>query len=180
MVAEATRHVTELLRFSQRAGAEFLGDSADFIQGLLKVSKGQLGEGFATMEGWLEKWDQRGNRLRFVCLGHIIGEAYLQVYLKGAEMSPGLPAQKRDRMGERALQWLTRAMAAASETGAHQIVGQTQEALARLHQSRGETAVASKYYDKAIAAFNRCQAHIYRQEAQEALAALVKSQPTAI
>jgi len=171
-VAQAEALINELLQFSRRGGAGFLGEAAGFFREMVNLVKGVYDPSLATMETMLENWRQNGSRLRVVTCGYALVRLYLTLYRSRNELKlPDFlkPDAALSQRIDRAIQEL---IAESQQMEARGILAQAYLCLGHFNILRGERDDARKALTQAIDLFKACQANAYLEDAQQALADL--------
>jgi class 3 adenylate cyclase len=171
-MSEAEKMVHELLMFSRDRGAEFVGEPAQFFQGLIWAVKGDTRRGLNIMEDVLTTWGKNGNRLRLTLCGHILAGFYLSLIEQAKEVPlPGRFPNPEDLLQQTRHTLLVH-LRAAQQMGAVAIQGQVLLSLARVHQRSGATGKARGALSQATDLFAKCGAEAFQKEAENALSAL--------
>lgn len=171
-MSEAEKMVHELLMFSRDRGAEFVGEPAQFFQGLIWAAKGDTRRGLNIMEDVLTTWGKSGNRLRLTLCGHILARFYLSLIEQAKDVPlPGRFPNPEDLLQQTRHTLLVH-LRAAQEMGAVAIQGQILLSLTRVHQRCGATGQAREALSQAADLFAKCGAEAFQKEAENALSAL--------
>jgi class 3 adenylate cyclase/tetratricopeptide (TPR) repeat protein len=171
-VDQAENLVHELLAFSRQSGAEFLGEPAQFFQGLIWAVKGDTQRGLHIMEEVLTAWGKSGNRLRLTLCGHILAKFYLSTIEQGDGQQLGARSQSPDDLLQQTRHTLLAHCRTAEQIGATALQGQILLSLARVCLRCGAAAQAGEALRQAAGLFEACDAEAYRQETRQALSAL--------
>jgi len=75
-VYDAEKHIVEILKFSQRFGAEFAGKPVHFFHGMVLVSQGRIKDGWQILEESCQYWMENGHSLRYAACGSILASVY--------------------------------------------------------------------------------------------------------
>jgi class 3 adenylate cyclase/tetratricopeptide (TPR) repeat protein len=162
---EVAEQIAGMQRFSDRHGAEFSGDTARFLGGLVQLARGEIAEGFATLEGQLTYWDNRGSRLRRSTFGLFTAREYLNLYRQRESLPMATAAISADALGKSCLRHLKAVITCAGEMGQRSILAQAHLALGLLYHAGGDG-------DRAQAAFGEAEGHFQHCEARQFLAQL--------
>jgi hypothetical protein len=157
--------IAEMQRFSDKHGAEFSGDTARFFWGLVQLARGEIAEGFATLEGQLTYWENRGSRLRRSTFGLFTAREYLNRYRQKDDLPMASAATSADALGKRCLGHLRAVISDAGEMGQRSILAQAHLAMGMLYATGGDG-------ERAQAAFSEAEGHFQHCEARQFLAQL--------
>jgi hypothetical protein len=156
--AEVADTIAEMQAFSDRKGAEFSGDTARFLRGLVQMARGEIAEGVATLEAMLTYWQDRGSRLRRSTFGLFTARAYLTHFQQRDNLPMARAATSADALGKSCLRHLEETIALAGELGSRSILGQAYLVLGVLHNLCGEAQRAQEAFAQAEGHFEYCGA----------------------
>jgi tetratricopeptide (TPR) repeat protein len=157
-VVEVADSITEMQAFSDRKGAEFTGDVARFLWGLVQRERGEIAEGIATLEAQLTYWKNRGSRLRRSTFGLFTARAYLSLFRQQENLPMARAAISADALGKSCLRHLEETIALAGEMGSRSILGQTYFTLGILHNVSGDGQRAQEAFAEAEGHLEYCGA----------------------
>ncbi|MDJ0781555.1 MAG: AAA family ATPase [Desulfosarcinaceae bacterium] len=160
-VADVAAAIGEMQRFSDKKGAEFSGDSARFLSGLLQLAKGEIAEGVAALEGQLTYWENRGSRLRRSTFGLYTAKAYLELFRQRDDLPMARAAISADALGKSCLRHLRETITLAGEMGSRSILGQAHLALGILYGISGDGDRAQAAFVAAEEHFQHCGARCF-------------------
>jgi len=156
--AEVADAIAELQRFGDKKGAEFSGDTARFLGGLVQLVRGEIAAGIATLEAQLTYWENRGSRLRRSTFGLFTAKAYLALYQQQESLPMARAAISADALGKSCLRHLQQTIALAEEMGSRSILGQAKLALGILYNLNGDGQRAQAVFADAEGHFEHCSA----------------------
>jgi class 3 adenylate cyclase/tetratricopeptide (TPR) repeat protein len=155
---EVADRIEAMQRFSDRNGAEFSGDSARLYGGLVQLARGEIAEGFATLEAQLTYWENRGSRLRRSTFGLFTAKEYLTLYRQHDDLPMATAAINADALGKNCLRHLQTVITEASEMGQRSILAQAHLALGMLYAASGDGERAQVAFTEAEGHFEHCEA----------------------
>lgn len=148
-ISDVAAAITAMQAFSDKNGAEFSGDTARFLGGLVQLAQGKIAEGFATLEAQLTYWENRGSRLRRSTFGLFTAKAYLELYRQQDHLPMATAATSADALGKTCLHHLQATIAIAGEIGSHSILAQAHLALGVLYNISGDGQRAQEAFIEA-------------------------------
>jgi class 3 adenylate cyclase/tetratricopeptide (TPR) repeat protein len=148
-VSEIAEAIAEMQAFSDKKGAEFSGDTARFLGGLVQLAQGEIAKGFATLEAQLTYWENRGSRLRRSTFGLFTARAYLELYRQQDDLPMATAATSADALGKSCLHHLEETIAIAGEIGSRSILAQAHLNLGILYNISGDGQRAQEAFSEA-------------------------------
>jgi class 3 adenylate cyclase/tetratricopeptide (TPR) repeat protein len=175
--AEAT--FEKVIAFNEDFGIEVIGTSAEALQRIVGLARGDLYRGIKGIEGMLQAWLAGGSRYRYATVEHLLGKIYLEIATGRRDRKMALFVRNMRFMISKAPfaatlaeKCFTRARAAACEIGALGIAAQVDLDMAMLLMERGAPERARQCVKEAMALFQQCGAHTYYGRAQGILSTL--------
>jgi class 3 adenylate cyclase/tetratricopeptide (TPR) repeat protein len=171
-VDEALPLLGQLITFSDKNGAEFIGQPARFFGGLADILEGRVARGLETMETLLAQWKTDGSRLRVMTCGYVLARAYAQLCEKALQIS-GLPdSPAASDLAGKAIGWFKVCADQAAQMGARSMQGQALTGLGKTLASIGRRDQARDALTRSIALLEEVEATGHLELARDHLAAL--------
>jgi len=172
-IEDAEKLIREILGFSRTCGAEFLGAPATMFQAIVFAARGQADEGIKILEQRLRTWREHGSKLRYGECAHFLARVYANIAQSAEPAEPiSTKDKERDFPAKKAAVHFAEAIEVAKEIGANGLMGHAYLNWGLLEKSEGGTAKAEECISTAIEILKKCDAHIYLNQAKEALESL--------
>ena len=175
-IEEAEKTLEETIQFGETFGFEQIQTSAEAMLGIILISNGHLGKGLKLIETNLMTLQANKAKCRYALALNLLGRIYLQIVLKQGPRSLSLIARNIGFIvknvpfaKKKAEDYFNKAIQIANETGAKGVLSQAYLNLGILYKERKLIDQAKKYFQDAIAIFERCEAKAYTQQAKDAL-----------
>jgi len=171
---EAKASTEDIFDYSVRFGTDLIKTPARILEGILKVTEGDLRHGLKILEKTQQENLDNARMYVYASAEDMIGRIYLQV-LEGAKGN--LPVLKnigfliRDvpLAARKAEKHFQNAIKISEQIGATGIMGIASLDLGRVYHAKGRKDEACNYISKAITCFKGCDAEAYLKEAEEAI-----------
>jgi len=140
-VLDAENFITEILKFSQEFGAEFVGGPALFFQGIIMVTQGETDKGLQILEGCYQSWIKNCNTLRYATCGSILANVY-------ADLARKARSRKHEKFAllaeKRATAYFKNSIESALHIGAKATLGKAYFDLAVFCKDKGDIDKVNK------------------------------------
>ena len=160
-VLNAQNYITEILKFSQEFGAEFVGGPALFFKGIVMVSQGETDKGLETLEGCYQSWIKNGNTLRYATCGSILANVYAGLARKARFSKQGkfaLLAEKRVNA------YFQKSIESAKQIGAKATLRKAYYDWGDFCKDKGDTEKADMCFAEAAADIQSCCSVIFKAQ----------------
>ncbi len=179
-VEEAQSTLEEVIEHSEKSGYEHLGTASQAAKGIVLIAKGDLKHGIGLYENAMRVWLERKSLYRYAAGSCLMGMVYSKISRGDGEKKGfsflakniGFLMRTYPFAHKKAEENLNIAIETAGEIGAKSVLGQAYLELGRLHKARGRTEKARECITNAIEAFEECDADVFLNQAQEALASM--------
>jgi tetratricopeptide (TPR) repeat protein len=149
----------------------------EFLHGIILIAKGNMRQGIKALEVVSEIFLRNGSLWSYITTEWMLGGIYLQIVLgQGSKditfITKNIPflLKSAPSASEKAEYHLSKAIQTAKETEANSILGQAYLGLGLLYKAKKRNAKAKKCISDAIKIFEESDAHVYLNQAKEALA----------
>lgn len=173
---EAENTLDEVIRFSETFGAEIWGTSAQSLEGLVLIGKGNLSQGLRIIESNSQIWLERGSRYRYATAEYMLGKVYLKiVQAEGPKDLPflvkniGFLVKNVPFARKKAEDHFKKTIEVSKDIGAKGVLGQAYLGLGLLHGVKGKSDKAKECISEAINLFEQCEAEVHLKQAKQAL-----------
>jgi class 3 adenylate cyclase/tetratricopeptide (TPR) repeat protein len=179
-IEEAQNTLDEVIEHSEKSGYEHLGTASQAVKGIVLITQGDLKHGIGLYENAMRIFWERKSLVRYAAGNHLMGMVYSKISRGGGEKKGfsffvkniGFLIRTYPFAHKKAEEHLNIAIKTAGEIGAKSVLGQAYLELGRLHEARGRTEKARECITNAIEAFEECDADVFLNQAQEALASM--------
>lgn len=171
---EAEEAVEKIFDYSFKFGTDLIKTPARILEGVLKVTGGDLGKGIRILESVQQEHLRNERRYVYATAEDVIGRIYLQI-VEGVQFkfslfkNLGFLIRKIPSASRKAEKHFKNAIRTSEQIGALGTLGNAYLNLGLLYKTRGLRKQASECISKAIGCFERCEAESYLKEAKEAL-----------
>ncbi|MCK5554071.1 MAG: tetratricopeptide repeat protein, partial [Deltaproteobacteria bacterium] len=178
-VQEAEKTLEEVIEYSRKFGAEFLGTLAQGTLGIVSIARGNLSKGVRTVGDTLRVFLENENKYRYATMEYFLGRVYFHIAKGGGSKRLSVIAKNLGFLirnvpfaDKKAEDHFNKAIMVAKEIGAKGVLGQVYLDLGLLHKAKGRADQAKKCISEALQLFEECEAEVYLGKAKEALATL--------
>ena len=175
----AEKMLEDVIRFGDEYGYEYAKTFAQTMSAVLKISKGDLGEGIKMVEDVIQIHLKNGCQYRYGFTNQLLGRVYLKMIQGGGKKSfsfliknIGFLLMTIPVASKKAEKYLKEAIRVGREIGVKGWLGQAYSDLGQFYLIKGKTDNARECITNAIQLFEECEADVFLKQAREALAAL--------
>ena len=176
---EAENILKELESNSQNVGNEIYRKSARGLLGVVLIAKGHMARGLKMGADMAQSFLETPRKYNYAASEYILGRVYFQI-MRGAGPISLSTVAKNIFFLLKNVPWASikaethfnKAIQAAKEIGAKGLLGQAYLALGLLHKAKKRSDQAGECLYKAVQLFEQCEADVFLQQANEALASL--------
>ena len=176
---EAEKVNSELLRFDEEYGFEFLGASAKNIEALIELGNGRLKKGLNILEETREIYRKNRAKLRLAWQEHSIGKFYLKLAERSGPMgfltiikNIGFLIRNVPFARKLAEKYLKSSIELSEEIGSDFILGQAQLDLGLLYKTMNQLHLAKSHIEEALSIFDKNNSRVNIDNAKSVLATL--------
>jgi tetratricopeptide (TPR) repeat protein len=176
---KAETALEEVVNYSQKFGAGFIGAFASIYMGVLLIAKGRMSQGLAQLTEWQQTCLENQRRFLYVFCEYALGKVYSQIAEGAGPVSLSIMAKNIGFLiknvpfaSKKAEKHFNRAIEVAKEIGMKGTMGMAYLDLGLLHKTKKRTEQARRCISEAIQLFEQCEAEFYLKQANEALASL--------
>jgi class 3 adenylate cyclase/tetratricopeptide (TPR) repeat protein len=168
---EAARPLLDqLITFSEDNGAEFVGEPAQFFQGLTTILNGDVLDGLKIMENLMKRWLSAECKMRCLSGGLILAQVYALMLEQGLQAPERMQPDRS--IADRCVHWFQTSIKDARKLGAEAMEGQALLGLGPVLALLGDTREAQKTIKQSIEVFEKINATHYLKQAELAIKAL--------
>jgi tetratricopeptide (TPR) repeat protein len=176
---KAETALEEVMTYSQKFGAGWIGTQACIYMGVLLIAKGQMSQGLKLLEEGQRDCLENQVRTVYARSEYVLGEVYSQIVegpgpisLSTMAKNIGFLIKNVPFASKRAEDHFNRAIEVAKEIGAKGTMGMAYLDLGLLYRTKGKTEQAKKCISEAVQIFDQSEAEGFLKQAKEALASL--------
>jgi len=177
---EAKSTVEEVIKHSEKFGFEWMGTTAQSTKAMVLIAQGDLKQGIGLFENIMRVWLENKSLYRHAMGSYFMGMVYSKIAQGGGGKKDfsflmkniGFLIKTMPFAHKKAEENFMIAIETAKEIGSKGVLAQAYFDMGRLHQTKGKTDEARKYFTDAIQLFEECEADVFLKQAKEALAAL--------
>lgn len=173
---EALPLLDELIAFSEKNGAEFVGEPAYFFKGLTSIQQGRIAEGLKIMEMRLEQWRQSGSRLRCLTCGYVMAGVYLQLLKESIQTTGGRGSLQTSQFADKTIAWFQSCIADAKDMGADALHGRALLGLGHVWTVLGKSDEARLALTQSMGFLERSNAEEYLEQARALIGSMQTGQ----
>jgi tetratricopeptide (TPR) repeat protein len=169
----------EVLIYSEKFGAGWIGTQASILMGALLIAKGQMSQGLKLLEKGQRDCQENQMRTVYALSEYVLGKVYSQIAEGSAPISLSTMAKNVGFLiknipfaSKKAEEHFNKAIEVAKEIGAKGTMGMAYLDLGLLHRTKGKTEQAKKCISDAIEIFEQTEAEEFLKQAREALASI--------
>jgi len=178
-IVEAEEPLNEAVIFGETNKADWCGDPAKMMQGIVMIAKGNMNKGLKRIKETLDIFISRERKVHAALTEHVLGKIYLQI-TTGSEPISFLMILKNISFliqnvpiaAKKAEDHLNNAIQMAKEIGAKSVMAQAYFDLGLLHKAKKKREKARECISNAIRIFEECDAEVFLKQAKEALSSL--------
>lgn len=175
-IQEGEQSIRDVLTFTMKHGCENLGIPASANLGIIRMAKGQLGQGLKEVEEAIQVMIEKESRALLPMYELLLGQVYLQIVDKSASVSfsvmaknIGFVLRNVPSAPKKAEEHLKKALEIARETGAKNTLGKAHLYLGLLYRTTGRADQAKENILKAIQVFEKGEFENCLKEAKAVL-----------
>ncbi|MGZ6201502.1 MAG: AAA family ATPase [Thermodesulfobacteriota bacterium] len=176
---KAETALEEVLSYSRKFGAGWIGIQACIYMGVLLIAKGQMSQGLKLLEEGQGECLENQWRPHYARSEYALGKVYSQIVEGSGPISLSTMAKNIGFLvrnvpfaSKKAEEHFSRAIEVAKEIGAKGTMGMAYLDLGLLYRTKGKTEQAKKCISEAIQIFEETEAEGFLKQAKEALASL--------
>ncbi|UCG66961.1 MAG: tetratricopeptide repeat protein, partial [Deltaproteobacteria bacterium] len=176
---EAEPALKELTSYCENFGCEQIRPYAYMFLAIVMIDKGHISQGLKMLEEERQLSLKNERKILHAMLERIIGKVYLQVVqgegpksLSFLAKNIGFLMKNVPFASQKAEAHLNKAIEAAKEIGAKEILGQAYLDLCLLHKAKRRQDQARECISEAIQIFEECEAEVYLAQAKEVFGSL--------
>jgi tetratricopeptide (TPR) repeat protein len=176
---KAETALEEVMTYSQKFGAGWIGTQACIYMGVLLIAKGQMSQGLKLLEEGQRDCLENQVRTVYARSEYVLGEVYSQIVegpgpisLSTMAKNIGFLIKNVPFASKKAEDHFNRAIEVAKEIGAKGTMGMAYLDLGLLYRTKGKTEQAKKCISEAVQIFDQSEAEGFLKQAKEALASL--------
>lgn len=162
----------ELIAFSEKNGAEFVGEPAYFFKGLTAILQGQVTEGLKIMETRLEQWKQSGSRLRYLTCGYVMAVVYFRLLRESIQTTGSRASLQTSQFADKTIAWFRSCIVDANAMGANAMHAQALLGLGHTWIVLGKPDEARPTLTQCMRLFERSNAQAYLKQAEALLGSI--------
>ena len=171
---DAEEAVEKIFDYSLRFGTDLIKTPARILEGVLKVTGGDMGKGLRILESAQQEHLRNERRYVYATAEDVIGRIYLQM-VEGVQFkfsvlkNLGFLIRNIPSAGRNAEKHFKNAIRISEQIGALGTLGNAYFNLGLLYKAKGLRNQAGECLSKAIGCFERCEAEAYLKGARETL-----------
>jgi tetratricopeptide (TPR) repeat protein len=176
---KAETALEEVLTYSEKFGAGWIGTQASIFMGALLIAKGRMSQGLMLLEKGQRTCLENQRRTAYARSEYVLGKVYSQMAKGSAPISLSTVAKNIGFLvknvpfaSRKAEEHFNRAIQVAKEIGAKGTMGVANLDLGLLHRTKGKTEQARECICEAIQIFEQTEAEEFLKQAKEALASI--------
>jgi tetratricopeptide (TPR) repeat protein len=176
---KAETALEEVLTYSEKFGAGWIGTQASIFMGALLIAKGRMSRGLTLLEKGQRTCLENQRQTAYARSEYVLGKVYSQMAKGSAPISLSTVAKNIGFLvknvpfaSRKAEEHFNRAIEVAKEIGAKGTMGMAYLDLGLLHRTKGKTEQARECICEAIQIFEQTEAEEFLKQAKEALASI--------
>lgn len=173
----AEEAIEEIFEYSYKFGTDIIKTPARILEGVLRITKGDLSRGLKILENAQQEHLRNERRYVYATAEDIIGRIYLQIvegtHLKFSLLKNiGFLIRNVPSASREAEKHFNSAIRISEQIGAMGTLGNAYFNLGLLYKAKGIKNQAQDSISKAITCFEKCEAEAYLKEARETLGSI--------